>query len=111
MTVSVYCQVILKPGVTSGQLSALGTALWRCCTRAAGDTNLYQYLDNQALADLLAGQLPAAGPAGRRVVRFAVRDGAARDRRAILGRLRRDLPADGVEDIVVDGPSWGAAET
>jgi len=109
---SIYCHVILKPGATPGQLSALGAALWRWCTGAAGGTGIYQYLDNQALADLIAGQLPApdrtARPAERRGVRFRVRDGAFRDRRAALDSLRREIPAQGVEEVMADGVSWRA---
>ncbi len=109
-----HCHVILEPGATPGQLTALGAALWRWCTRAAGGTALYQYLDNQALADLLAGRLPApdraAPPAERWGVRFGVRDGAFPDRRAAIDSLRREIPAEGVTDVLAGGASWRAAE-
>ena len=51
---SITCDVILQWGATPEQLRALGAALWRWCDRTAGDTGIYQYLDNQALADLIA---------------------------------------------------------
>ena len=35
--------------------------MWRWCIRAAGDTGIYPYLDNQALADLIAGKFPGFG--------------------------------------------------
>jgi hypothetical protein len=110
--VSIYCQVILKPSATPGQLTRLGAALWRWCTQAAGRTGMYQYLDNQALADLLAGRLPAADPVASRGeqwgVRFRVGDGAFRDRQALIDSLRRQIPAEGVEDVRADGISWNA---
>jgi len=55
---SVTCEVIVNWEATPAQLAALGNVLWRWCNRTAGDTGIYQYLDNQALADLLAGRLP-----------------------------------------------------
>ena len=54
----VNCVVILRWDATPEQLSALGAALWRWCVRTAGDRGLYQYLDDQPLADLIAGTLP-----------------------------------------------------
>jgi len=102
---SVTCDVILKWGATPEQLAALGAALWRWCNRG-GDTRIYQHLDNQALADLIAGKLPASNPAERRGVHFGVRDEASHDRQATIARLRREIPAQGVEDIVVEGTSW-----
>jgi hypothetical protein len=110
--VSIYCHVILKPSATPGQLARLGAALWRWCTHAAGRAGMYQYLDNQALADLLAGRLPAADPAAppaeRWGARFGVGDGAFRDRQALIDSLRREIPAEGVEDVRADGVSWNA---
>ena len=112
---AITCDVILQWGATPEQLTALGAALWRWCTRAAGDTGIYQYLDNQALADLIAGKLPVSSQTppelGRRGVRFRVRDEASVDREATIDRLRREMPVKGVEDIVVDGVSWKFVES
>ena len=109
---SIYCNITLRWGATPDQLTALGTALWRWCTRSAGDAGIYQYLDNQALADLIAGRLPVIDqttrPAERRGVHFRVRDGAFPDRRAAIDSLRREIPTEGVEDAVVGGVSWSA---
>jgi hypothetical protein len=111
---SVDCTIILKPSATREQLTALGGALWRWCIRAAGGTGVYQYLDNQALADLIAGRLPApnqtARPAERWGVRFRIRDGAFPDRRAAIDSLRREIPADGVADVLADGGSRNVVE-
>jgi hypothetical protein len=41
---------------TLDELRALGAALWGWCSRAAGDTGMYRCIDNQALADLIAGR-------------------------------------------------------
>ena len=111
---SIKCDVVLQWSATPDQLTSLGAALWRWCNRAAGDTGIYQYLDNQALADLIAGKLPvssqALGPAERRGVHFQIRDNASRDRQATIDSLRREIPVKGLEDIVVDGTSWNLVE-
>ena len=103
---SINCDVILQWSATPGQLTALGGALWRWCNRTAGTTGIYQYLDNQALADLIAGQLPASNQSERRGVHFRVRGEASHDRQAAIDSLRREIPAEGIEDIVVEGKSW-----
>jgi len=107
---SINCDVILQWDATPKQIAALGTALWGWCSRAAGATGIYQYLDNQALADMIAGNLSVPGQtpqhAGGRGVHFRFRDETSRDPRATLASLRRDIPAGGVEDVVVDGKSW-----
>jgi hypothetical protein len=111
---SLNCEFVLRWDATPEQHRALGVALWAWCTRAAGDTGIYQYLDNQPLADLLAGRLPATGSRARNAgppqVEFSVRGEPARDREAILESLRRALPGEGVADVRVDGRSWRRAE-
>ncbi len=57
---SINCEVTLRWDATPEQQRALGHALWAWCNRAAGGADNYQYLDNQGLADLLAGTLPAS---------------------------------------------------
>jgi hypothetical protein len=105
--VSVYCHVVLNPAATPAQLSAVGAALRGWCTGAAIGGGIYQYLDNQGLADLIAGRLPAADPdaepAARWGVRFRVRDGAFPDVRAVIGSLRRALSTAGVGAVRADG--------
>lgn len=112
---AIECDVLVKWSATPEQLRTLGAALWRRCKRTAGKTGIYQYLDNQALADLIAGKLPAssASPlyADRRGVHCRVRDEASHDPRATLDGLRRDLPAGGIEDVVVNGTSWNSFES
>jgi hypothetical protein len=111
---SINCDVILHWSVTPPQLTALGTALWRWCNHTAGDTGIYRRLDNQALADLIAGRLPASydapRQAGRWRMHFWVRDEASQDRLATVESLRRDMPTQGIEDIVVDGTSWNSVK-
>ena len=110
----INCDIILQWNATSGQLRALGAALWRWCSGAAGDTGICQYLDNQALADLLAGGLPASAPGGRNAglpyVHLEVRGDPARDRAALLESLRRALPGAAIADVRVDGISWRREE-
>jgi hypothetical protein len=109
----INCHVILQPAATPEQLTALGTALWHWCRRAAEDTGTHHYLDNQALAHLIAGRPPESSQPQPRAERwcahFWVRDESSRDRQATIDTLRKDIPAEGVEDIVVDGISWRPA--
>ena len=49
-------------------------------------------------------------PAERWGVRFGVPDGAYRDRQALIDSLRRELPAEGLVDVFVDGASWGPVD-
>ena len=110
---SIQCDVILQWGATPEQLRALGAALWPWCTRAAGRTGLYQYLDNQTLADLIAGKFPVPGPTQRPADRgpsFRIRDEVSQDAQAAIASLRREIPARGVEDILVEGTSWKRPE-
>jgi len=108
---AINCDVILQWGATPDQLTALGGALWRWCNRAAVSTGIYHYLDNQELADLIAGKLPSSpmpGPTERRGVHLWVRDEASDDRQATIDSLRWEMPANGVEDVMVDGTSWNS---
>jgi hypothetical protein len=59
---SMNCDIILKWSSTPEQLAAVGSALWRWCNRTARAAGIYRYLDNQALADLIAGELPDGQP-------------------------------------------------
>ena len=107
---SMNCDIILQWNATPEQLRALGTALWQWCNRTAEVTGNYQFLDNQALADLIAGALPASSQTSwntdRRSAHFWVCDEASHDRQATIDSLRRQIPAKGVEDILVEGKSW-----
>lgn len=104
------CNIILKWSATPEQLSALGTALWRWCKLVIGDAGIYQLIDNQALANLVAGKLPQSRQmpwqADRQGVSFRVRDEISQNRQATIASLRRELPAQGVEDVLIDGKSW-----
>jgi hypothetical protein len=106
---SISCDVFLQGSATPQQLTTVGAALWRWCIRAAGDSGVYPYLDNQALADLIAGNFPASTQDQRPSVHFWVRD-ESNDRRTTVERLRRDMPAKGVEDIQIDGKSWNLVD-
>jgi len=101
------CDIILQENATPGQLAALGTALWRWCNRTAGDTGVYQYLDDQGLADMIAGKFPVRSQADT-VTHFRARDSVSPNRQAAIDKLRLEIPSEGVEDVVVDGLSWKA---
>ncbi len=107
---SIECDIVVKWTATPEQLTSLGVALWRWCNRKRGNTGIYQYLNNQALADLIDGKLPVSSQppldTDRRGVHLRLRDEVSQDLRATLDGLRRALPPGGVEDVVVDGTSW-----
>jgi hypothetical protein len=111
---SVTCDVIIKWNATPDQLAALGTALWGWCNCTAGRTGIYQFLDNQALADLMAGKLPIVDQpplaSDRRGVHFRARDRSSRNGRAAIDTLRRELPAEAIEQVLVDGISWNTVD-
>jgi hypothetical protein len=104
------CDVIVARDAMPEQLTAVGTALWRWCIRGVGTGDIYPYLDNQVLADLIAGRLPAAGrtpqPADWRGVHCRVWNRASESGGAAVDALRREIPAAGVVDVLVDGTSW-----
>ena len=91
--------------------------MWRWCGRAAGDTGIYPYLDNQVLADLIEGKQPTSGQTPRQSeqrsdgVHIRVRDAVSHDCQATVDRLRREIPAEGISDIVVAGTGWTLAES
>lgn len=106
---SIHCDVTLRWGATPGQLRALGAALWRWSIRGSAGTGMYQHLDDQVLADLIDGQFPAimqTPPQAESAIQFSIRDEVSQDPEATLASLRRAIPAEGVEDIVVGGISW-----
>jgi hypothetical protein len=113
LVMSTNCDVVLKWSATPEQLRAVGDAFWRWCNGAEGNTGVYQHLDNQALADLIAGRFPASHHAPwsfePRGIQFRVRAEASQDRQATLDSLRRAIPAGGIEDIIVDDLSWHPA--
>ncbi len=107
---SMNCDLILQWSATPEQRIALGAALWRWCNRARGSTGIYQYLNNQDLADLIAGKFPTCSQtpwrADSRGVHVWFQGEAFHDRQATIGSLRREIPAEGVEDILINGKSW-----
>ena len=106
---SITCDVIVQWNATPKQLRALGAGLWRWCARAGVPTSIYRLLNDQALADLIAGRLPASTQAQRRGVHVGVRDEVSQNRQTTIDSLRRELPALGLVDIMVDGASWNSA--
>jgi hypothetical protein len=111
---SIPCDVIIKWNATPGQLSALGTALWRWSNCTAGQTGIYQFLDSQVLADLMAGKLPIVGQLcltfDRQGAHFRARDRASPNCRAAIETLRRELPTEGIQEVLVDGISWSTVD-
>ena len=107
---SINCDFILQRSATPAVLAVMGSALWRLCNRPAGRAGVYQHLDNQALADLIAGKLPASGPTKRAGFHFRFRDDVSHDRQTTVSSLRGNIPAKSVEDILVEGKSWNLSD-
>lgn len=106
IVMSTQCDVVVRWGATADQLMALGAALWRWSNRMPTYTGNYQRLDNQALADLIAGKLPVGAQRGPTGVHFVFSDPGSPNRASTIARLHNEIPAEGVEDILVDGTSW-----
>jgi hypothetical protein len=108
------CEVLMKKSATPEQLSALGAALWGWCNQGAGGSAVFQYVNNQVLADLMAGKFPVSNHWSREAsplsLRFNVRGNTSRDFRPTVNSLRRDLPVLAIEDIVIDGVSWNLVD-
>src|SRR5262249_36776036 len=129
----VPCWVIPRRDGNRPQRQALGDALGRWSNRESGPTGLLHHMDNLALLDLLAEESPQAlvlqmlgkateaDPWGEKVktpqgadsdvpeertIFFAVRGGPSFDRCRVIASLRQDIPAELVEDILIDGQSW-----
>jgi hypothetical protein len=104
--------VILRWDATPAQLRAVGAALWSWCHRVEADGDIFQAIDNQALADLIAGKLPTV--TGRwsdaRGIHVHILCAATPDGEATIGRLRRELPSTGVADVLVEGASWNRVD-
>lgn len=104
------CDIILSWDATPGELRAVGAALWRWRTSAEIEADVFQRLDSQALADLIAGVFPGANRTQQRVdgcgVHFSVCNESGLDRRETIDDLRRELPSAGIVDVLIDGASW-----
>lgn len=102
---TITCDIIIKWKATPVQLADLGNALWRWCNSTRGQIGIYQLLNNQALADLIAGKHPILDERTRGV-HFRVRDCASSNCRSANEALRHELPAEAIADVLIDGISW-----
>jgi hypothetical protein len=109
---SISCDLIVDRKATSAQLTALGSALWAWCSGTLPRPGIYQCLDSQVLADLIAGKLPTTGQSPAQSeqkadgIHFRIHDEESPDRQAAVAALRRDIPSEGLIDILVAGLSW-----
>lgn len=112
---AIDCEIILRWDATPEQLTAVGLALWPWCLSNSAVAGMYPYLNNQTLADLIAGKFPETNPirtdTGRPGFHFHVHDEASSDGRATIERMRRAIPRAAIEDIVVAGKSCRALST
>jgi hypothetical protein len=110
---AIDCAITLRWDLRPDQLRALGSALWTWCLHAAGGGSIYQYLDNQALADLVDGRFPSSegkvGNARLPYIFFTVPEDPARDRYATCESLRLAFSSEGIADLRIGGTSWRAA--
>jgi hypothetical protein len=114
MSMAIDCEFFLLSDMLPARRRALGSALWAWCTDAVGGGSNYQYLDNQGLADLVAGHFPSSHTITEGVrlpyVFFTVPGDPIRDREATLFSLRRTITEVGLADVRVGGKSWLGAE-
>jgi hypothetical protein len=100
-------EIIVDQSATPKQLRAQGSALWGWCSRTNKNAGLYQYLDSQVLADLIAGQLPSTGQTPQQFeyeadgIHLNFRDDESQDRPQAVASWRRNLPTRGVLNIMV----------
>ncbi len=109
-----FCDIILRGDATPEQLKAIGAALWHWCSGPGPHAGPYRSLNDQTLADLIDGKFPALSQPRRaepQEVRLRVWDEASQDRRTTIAKLRRELPAAAVDDVVIDGISWNCIAT
>lgn len=103
---TIKCDFMVQWNATPEQLTAVGMALWRWCIRARGPTGTYRCIDNQPLADLIAGQFPVSCQAEHGGIHIRIQDEASLNRQATITSLRQELPTEGIKDVWVDGQSW-----
>lgn len=114
---SIDCDIIVSRSATPEQLTALGAALWRWSNRTRGPRGIYQSLDSQVMADLIAGKLPSPNQTPAQFdqesdgIHFRMRDDESPDLDHALADLRREIPASGVVDVTASGISWNQDPT
>jgi|SRR5208283_5217815 len=117
----IHCEILPRPDASPEQLQALGQAIQRWYHQEVKDEGTTRRIDNQALEDLLAGQMPqpvsfealtasTEAQAKKHAVPIMVRGGPAYDRQAIIRSLRRAIPSELVEDVLVAGRSWQSGD-
>jgi hypothetical protein len=132
--VPVGCHIIPLRNGTWQERQALGRALSHWSERAAGKSGLLESLDHLALLSLLGGEssqdlchgmledstnlplrpgeMDQKTAEGRkeddedRTIFFAVPGGKSYNRRRVIEKLRQEIPAELVQDILIDGRSW-----
>ncbi len=126
----VPCELLPRLDATPGQLKQLGAALETWVRRELGNEGVLYSFDGEGLASLLGGEPPNPlalrvtppnervswgqirrdlGPlASDRSLRFTVKDDPPWPRAKVIENLRRAIPAELVDDILIDGESWSA---
>jgi len=115
---SIRCIIFPRRDATPRQRRELGAALHRWYARESREHGIALYTNQQAINALLAGSWPPSESRKgkttkskrRPPVLLDVRDGKQYSRQATIESLRKDIPANLVEDVLIDGRSWGRAE-
>jgi hypothetical protein len=116
-SMSIRCVIFPRRDATPRQRRELGAALHRWYARESREHGMALYTNQQGINALLAGSWPPAEPRKgkakskrRPPVLLDVRGGKHYNRQATIESLRKDIPASLVDDVLIDGRSWGRAE-
>ncbi len=124
----IQCELIPRHDATTDELKSLGTAMKEWASRELGNEGVLFSIDPADLSSLLCGEPPNPlaldvakhhkdvplerirqdlGPlASNRSLRFTVKDEPDCTRDKVIESLRQAIPAELVEDILIDDVSW-----
>jgi hypothetical protein len=98
VSAAIRCEIRMRRSLSVAGRKQLASALLRW--RSQQPKGVVQYFDVKATNELLAGEFPPSG-----LLTFAIWDSSF-DREALIASLRKHLPAELVNDLVIGGVSW-----
>ena len=108
---SIVCKVLPRRDATPRELQELGSALRRWYARESREHGIALYTNLEDINALRQGRLPSAGSQRgrakqRRAIVLAVRAGRWYSLEATRKSFEQDIPAELVQDVLIDGESW-----